>query len=216
MTIISADGQEVQPVEQQRFLIAVAETYDVLVKVPLNGAYELRATAHDASGYASVWLGSGDRFPASDIPKPNLYQSMHHGSVSSMWALTPAGVMGMTDEQVAAGRFDKPGMMDMQDMPMQNGHGMGQEAHMVPGSSNMPAEDEPMHKSQNPPATDVTGSHEMTDMKKTAHAVQNMSEVHDSDRQGKKYAGDYRLMVSDVSSGKDLAADGSWTPWPNW
>ncbi|MDX2447581.1 MAG: multicopper oxidase domain-containing protein [Desulfobacterales bacterium] len=216
MTIISADGQEVQPTEQQRFLIAVAETYDVLVRVPFSGSYELRATAHDASGYASVWLGSGDRFPASDIPKPNLYQSMQHGSVSSMWALTPAGVMGMTDEQVAAGRFDKPGMINMQDMPMQNGHGMGQGTHMSQGSSTMQAKDEPMHNSQNAPAADMSGSHEMTGMKNIGHAAQKKPAVHDSDRQGKKYAGDYRLMVSDVSSGKDLAADGMGPkrPWP--
>ena len=34
MTIIAADGIDVQPVEKQRFLIAVAETYDALVTVP--------------------------------------------------------------------------------------------------------------------------------------------------------------------------------------
>ena len=82
MKIVSADGQDVQPVEQQRFLIGVAETYDVLVETPNNGAYELRATAHDASGYASVWLGSGQRFPAPDVPQPNLYQNMSHGRSS--------------------------------------------------------------------------------------------------------------------------------------
>ena len=38
----------VQPLEEQRFLIAVAETYDVLLKIPPSNAYELRATAHDA------------------------------------------------------------------------------------------------------------------------------------------------------------------------
>ena len=62
MTIISADGLAVQPLEQERFLIAVAETYDVLLKVPHSGSYELRATAYDASGYASVWVGNGAPF----------------------------------------------------------------------------------------------------------------------------------------------------------
>ena len=37
MTIISADGQFVQPVENDLFLIGVAETYDVLVTIPKQG-----------------------------------------------------------------------------------------------------------------------------------------------------------------------------------
>src|SRR5210317_1830494 len=39
MTIIAADGLDVEPVEQNRFLIGVAETYDVLIKVPKSGSY---------------------------------------------------------------------------------------------------------------------------------------------------------------------------------
>lgn len=63
------------PMEQQRFLIGVAETYDVLIKTPPSGAYELRATVHDASGYASIWLGNGQRNAAPNVPKPNLYET---------------------------------------------------------------------------------------------------------------------------------------------
>ena len=44
MTIVSADGLAVQPVKHQRFLIAVAETYDVLVKMPTQR--KLRAEGH--------------------------------------------------------------------------------------------------------------------------------------------------------------------------
>ena len=44
LTIVAADGQDVEPVEEGRFLIGVAETYDVLVRVPAAGAWELRAT----------------------------------------------------------------------------------------------------------------------------------------------------------------------------
>ena len=113
-------------------MIAVAETYDVLVKIPHSNAYELRATAHDGSGYASVWIGSGQRFPAPDVPKPNLYQSMSHGDHSSIWALTPAGAMGMPDDQVASGQFDQPGMTGMQEMSMDQGHTMGQDEHTAP------------------------------------------------------------------------------------
>jgi len=106
MTIVAADGLDVAPLKRQRFLIAVAETYDVLVKVPDNGSYELRATAHDGSGYASVWVGNGRRLAAPDVPTPNLYQGMHQGGLSSLLALTPAGAMGMPDRDVNAGKFE--------------------------------------------------------------------------------------------------------------
>ena len=58
MQIVSADGQDVDPVAIKRFLIGVAETYDVTFRIPKNRAYEFRATSHDGSGYTSVWLYS--------------------------------------------------------------------------------------------------------------------------------------------------------------
>jgi FtsP/CotA-like multicopper oxidase with cupredoxin domain len=110
MTIIGSDGQLVQPVESDLFLIAVAEIYDVLVTIPNEGAYEFRATAHDGSGFTSTWLGTGTRYPAKTVPKPNLYEPMEHGGMASIFALTPAGTMGMSDKMVNSGAFDKPGM----------------------------------------------------------------------------------------------------------
>ena len=63
--IVSADGKDVQPVNVNRFLMAVAETYDLIVTVPENGSYEFRATAQDGSGYTSIFIGSGKRIWAS-------------------------------------------------------------------------------------------------------------------------------------------------------
>jgi len=115
--IISSDGIDVQPFNEDRFLIAVAETYDLLVTVPQGGSYELRATAHDGSGYASVWIGQGQKHPASDVPKPDLYALMGGMTLRSVMALTPAGSMGMPDWKIDAGMFDQPGM-NMDDMDM--------------------------------------------------------------------------------------------------
>ncbi|MDP3296359.1 MAG: multicopper oxidase domain-containing protein [Thermodesulfovibrionia bacterium] len=89
LTIVSADGMDVQPVKLDRFLIAIAETYDVLVNVPRDGLYELRATSQDGSGRTSAWLGSGQRMFAPDVPKPNLYKmlmgsEMMHGEMGKM------------------------------------------------------------------------------------------------------------------------------------
>ena len=113
MTIVAADGQAVDPIDVRRLLVGVAETYDVIVTMPADGAYELRATAHDGSGFASAWIGSGMRHPAPAVPAPNLYHTMGHGGLLQSFAFTPAGVMGMPDSRVEAGEFDRPGMMPM-------------------------------------------------------------------------------------------------------
>lgn len=73
LSIIAADGNEVQPIRQNRLLIGMAETYDLLMTVPSGGAYEFRATAQDGSGHASVFLGSGEKRPAPDIERLNPY-----------------------------------------------------------------------------------------------------------------------------------------------
>lgn len=123
MTIVSADGQPVEPVARRRILIGVAETYDVVVEIPGPGAWELRATAHDGSSWASVWLGEGTPHPTPRMPRPNLYPSMGGLDVGRVFALTPAASLGMSDRRVEAGELDEPGMPAM-DMGMEGeGHG---------------------------------------------------------------------------------------------
>jgi FtsP/CotA-like multicopper oxidase with cupredoxin domain len=78
MRVVSADGIDVKHVDMKRFLIAVAETYDVIITVPHSGAHEFRATAQDGSGHTSLFIGSGEHIAAPDVPKPNLYK-MHGG-----------------------------------------------------------------------------------------------------------------------------------------
>ncbi|MBX3743539.1 MAG: multicopper oxidase domain-containing protein [Akkermansiaceae bacterium] len=110
-TIIGADGQPVEPLKmEQPLLIAIAETYDVLIKVPSGGSYEFRSTAHDGSGKTSLWIGSGEKHYAKDIPKPFVYENMMGFNLKQMLALTPQGTMGMNDRMVESGAFDKPGM----------------------------------------------------------------------------------------------------------
>jgi len=73
MNIVAADGQDVEPVDIKRILMGNAETYDVVVTIPDEGAYEFRATAQDGSGFASVFLGSGKEIKTQSPPKPMLY-----------------------------------------------------------------------------------------------------------------------------------------------
>ncbi len=80
MQVISADGVDVEPVKANEILIGMAETYDVLFTVPEHKNYELRATVQDVTGYASAWIGMGEKVPAPNQPLPNMYASMDHSA----------------------------------------------------------------------------------------------------------------------------------------
>ena len=69
MRVLAADGNNVKPVEVDKILIATAETYDIMIKIPDDGQYEFRATAHDITGSASAFFGSGQQVKVKDIPR---------------------------------------------------------------------------------------------------------------------------------------------------
>jgi FtsP/CotA-like multicopper oxidase with cupredoxin domain len=52
LTVVAADGQDVEPVTVDEFRIATAETYDVIVEPSDDRAYTIFAQAIDRSGYA--------------------------------------------------------------------------------------------------------------------------------------------------------------------
>ena len=80
MKVISADGVDIEPIVTNEVLMGMAETYDILFTVPEHKNYELRATVQDVTGYASGWIGMGQKVPAKDKSPPDLYASMDHGS----------------------------------------------------------------------------------------------------------------------------------------
>ncbi len=176
MTIIAVDGQNVEPLEEKRFFITVAETYDVLVQMPESGSHELRATAHDGSSFSSVWLGSGHRTSAPDIPKPNLYHFMGGLKLGQVFALTPACTMGMEDKKVDAGHFDTPGMMGMDHMDMTGMHSMRGMEHKTEQSS-------------------------MSGMDHGGHAMKSSPGISFA---GKKYGDDFGFMAADVVASPSL------------
>ena len=57
ITVVATDGNDVEPVEVDRLLIAVYETYDVVVTIPENKSYEFLVTPEDRTKSASLWLG---------------------------------------------------------------------------------------------------------------------------------------------------------------
>jgi CopA family copper-resistance protein len=67
MTVVQADGQNVEPVTVDEFQVAVAETFDVIVE-PLEGrAYTVFAESMDRSGYARGTLAPREGMTA-DVP----------------------------------------------------------------------------------------------------------------------------------------------------
>ena len=108
--IIAADGQDVRPLKQGRFLMAIAETYDVLVKVPAGGAYELRATAQDGTGKSSLFIGSGKRISTPDVPRPNVYQGMAMGGMDMGTMKMPMVAAAAEMDMAAMDHSKMPGM----------------------------------------------------------------------------------------------------------
>ncbi|HYQ53582.1 MAG TPA: copper resistance system multicopper oxidase, partial [Pseudomonas sp.] len=88
LTVIAADGLPVTPVTVDELRIAVAETYDVLVRVGDLPAYTLFAQSMDRSGYARGTLARavGLQAPVPQLdPRPVLSMAdMGHGAMASM------------------------------------------------------------------------------------------------------------------------------------
>lgn len=76
ITVIANDGNDVEPVEVDRLIIGVAETYDVIVTIPANMSYEFRSTPEDRTGHTSLWLGSGMKMRAPTLPKLKYFEGM--------------------------------------------------------------------------------------------------------------------------------------------
>jgi CopA family copper-resistance protein len=74
--VVASDGNDVEPVEVDRLIIAVSETYDVVVTVPENKSYEFLVTPEDRTKYASLWLGNGEKMYAARFPKLKYFAGM--------------------------------------------------------------------------------------------------------------------------------------------
>ena len=82
MTVVAADGQDVEPVSVDEFRIGTAEVYDVIVQPAADRAYTIFAQAMDRSGYArgtlAPQLGMQAELPRLDPPP--LTEHDRHGN----------------------------------------------------------------------------------------------------------------------------------------
>jgi CopA family copper-resistance protein len=76
ITVVATDGNDVEPIEVDRLIVAVSETYDVVVTIPGNKSYEFLVTPEDRTKSASLWLGKGAKVPAAKLPRLKYFAGM--------------------------------------------------------------------------------------------------------------------------------------------
>lgn len=77
ITVVANDGNDVTPVEVDRLIIAVSETYDIVLTLPADStAYELLATTEDRTNSASVYIGNGIKQLISPLPRLKYFEGM--------------------------------------------------------------------------------------------------------------------------------------------
>lgn len=135
MTVIQADGQDVNPVAVDEFQIGNAETYDVIVEPQGADAFAMVAETIDRSGMATAMLTSspGARAAIPALREPPLLtmadMGMSHGSGgeapgrqadsgadhSGHGGAAAGGMAGMPGMEQDGGAMDMSGGMNMRD-----------------------------------------------------------------------------------------------------
>ncbi|WP_440998552.1 copper resistance system multicopper oxidase [Fodinibius sp. SL11] len=134
MTVVAADGQNVEPVPIDEFRIGIAETYDVVVEPKEEKPYTIFAESLDRSGYARGTLAPREDIeaPVPDLrPRPKR-DMKDMGMMMSMGDMEIEGdnMEGMDDRDMNHGDMDY-GNMEMSKDPQSpvkhgpNKHGPG-------------------------------------------------------------------------------------------
>ena len=95
MTVVAADGQNVQPVTVHEFRIGVAETYDVIVR-PENRPYTLMVEPLDRTGYGRATLATRMGMEAPIPPlRPRTIITMDDMGMAMMAGMGDGSMAGM-------------------------------------------------------------------------------------------------------------------------
>jgi FtsP/CotA-like multicopper oxidase with cupredoxin domain len=123
MTVVAADGQNIEPVSIDEFRIAVAETYDVVVEPSADSAYTIFAQNIDRTGYARGTLSPDPDWtaevPQVDPPVLLGHQDMGMGGMAGMDHSKMSGMEGMDHSKMS-------GMEGMDHSEMSGMEGMDQ------------------------------------------------------------------------------------------
>jgi CopA family copper-resistance protein len=148
MTVVQADGNNVQPVNVDEFRIGVAETFDVIVRPREEQAYTIFAESMGRSGYARGTLAPEPGMVAAvpELREParltmadmSGMPGMDHGSMEgmdhgSMTDMDQSGMEGMDHSNMAG--MDHSGMEGMEGMDHSNMAGMDHSKMDMSGGS---------------------------------------------------------------------------------
>jgi CopA family copper-resistance protein len=104
ITVVQADGNDIEPVVVDEFRIGVAETYDAIVQPQDNAAYTIFAQSEDRTGFARGTLAPREGMAAAVPPlDPRPMRTMMDMGMGKMAGMNMAGTDGMKKE-------DMPGM----------------------------------------------------------------------------------------------------------
>jgi CopA family copper-resistance protein len=77
ITVVANDGNDVEPVEVDRLIVAVSETYDIIVTIPADKtSYEFLATPEDRTKSTSLYIGDGIKQLVTPLPKLKYFDGM--------------------------------------------------------------------------------------------------------------------------------------------
>lgn len=148
MTVVQADGNNVQPVTVDEFRIGVAETYDVIVRPKDENAYTIFAESMGRSGYARATLApkEGMEAPVPGLRKPARLtmadmggmHGMDHGDMAGMEGMDHSTMGDMDHSEMKS--MDHAGMSDMDHSGMKamDHSAMGHGSEMPAGGASDP------------------------------------------------------------------------------
>ncbi len=138
MTVVAADGQNIEPVTVDEFRIGVAETYDVIVTPKDDRAYCIFAQSLDRTGYARGTL-TPDPSLTIEVPELDPYPLLTHSDMGMDMA-SMSGMAGMDGMDKKSDMNGMAGMAGMDHsamkskgskMDMRGPAGMGSSAKVV-------------------------------------------------------------------------------------
>jgi len=75
--VVANDGNDVEPVEVDRLIIAVSETYDIVLTVPeKNKSFAFQATSEDRINRALMYVGEGEKQTMAPVPRLKYFEGM--------------------------------------------------------------------------------------------------------------------------------------------
>ena len=75
--VVANDGNDIEPVEVDRLIIAVSETYDIVLSVPeKNKSFAFQATSEDRINRALMYVGEGEKQSMAPLPRLKYFEGM--------------------------------------------------------------------------------------------------------------------------------------------